>query len=685
MKNKITKLFLAVLAISLGDSANAQDQQMPAEVRAVTNVEYLAELAKEKEAAYQKNYKIAVEIAKQRNMPIQGENEDGTSFALSRYDEETDALMYVKTFEKKQNTNTSFFNNVTTGSSLQTANAKPLHTDNIIGAGMIVGVWDGGAGLLNHLAFQGGRYQIKNNANNGATAGGKAHGAHVAGTVGAASFGDGRAKGFAYGATIHAYNGINQYDISSMIAAAGATTNTIYVSNHSYGLDYEKSPSVTQSIFGQYNTSARAYDEVANNAPYYTIVFAAGNDRGKAAVPQKSGGKDLLSQAGVSKNTVVVAATRGTENFSGITGVTSVQNVGGVGPFIASYSNYGPTDDFRIKPDIAAKGGEYGIDPVVSVGDDNTAATATMQGTSMAAPAVTGVFTLWQGHYKSVFDTYMRSASVRALMAHTAREAGPAAGPDFMFGWGLIDADKGRQIIDQAEANTAIFEEIDLPQGSTFDYDFTYDGIGPLVVTIAWNDPAGTVTSQADLNLKKLVNDLDLRLVNTDNNTVYYPWSLVHNWSLQPTSTNIAVRNVDNARDNIEKIEPVNAAAGNYKVQVTHKGNLSGGAQNFSIIISGAGGQMPSTDNSVSTEDVYFDSLKVYPNPVEDLITIDGNLVELSNATIDIFDMSGKKVLQSKVSGNSVMSVNVTQLKTGNYIMIIAKDGKKQEFKFVKK
>lgn len=685
MKNKITKLFLAVLTIVLGGSAHAQDQQMPAEVRAVTNVEYLAKLAKEKEAAYQKNYKIAVEIAKQRNMPIEGENEDGTSFVLRRYDEETDALIYVGTFEKKQNSNTSFFNNVTTGSSLQTANAKPLHTDNIIGAGMIVGVWDGGAGLPNHLAFQGGRYQIKNNANNGADAEGKDHAAHVAGTVGAAAFGDGRAKGFAYGATIHAYNGINQYDIAPMIAAAGATTNTMYVSNHSYGLYYEGSP-VTSSIFGQYNVDAKEYDEVANNAPYYTIVFAAGNDRGKAAVPQKSGGKDLLSQAGVSKNTVVVAATRGTEDFSGITGLTSVQNVGGVGPFIANYSSYGPTDDFRIKPDIAAKGGQdYVNDLVLSVGDANTAATASMQGTSMAAPAVTGVFTLWQGHYKSVFDTYMRSASVRALMAHTAREAGPATGPDFMFGWGLIDADKGRQIIDQAEVNTAIFEEIDLPQGSNFDYDFTYDGVDPLIVTIAWNDPAGTVTSQTDLNLKKLVNDLDLRLINTDNNTVYYPWSLVQNWNITPTSTNIAVRNVDNARDNIEKIEPVNAVAGNYNVQVTHKGNLSGGNQNFSIIISGAGGQMPSTEDSVSTEDIYFESLKVYPNPVEDFITINGNLVELSNATIDVFDMSGKKVLESKVSGSSTMSVNVAQLNTGNYIMIIAKDGKRQEFKFVKK
>ena len=684
MKNKITKLFLAVLVLSCGANVNAQveDQTMPDYVLKATDIEFLNNFAKEKASEFQVNYEKAVEIAKEKGMPLGKDNEDGGVSVLNGYNEETGDLIYVKTFGVVKEDANMFYNNVTVGSSLQTANAKPLHADNIIGAGLIVGVWDGGAGLTNHLGFATGRYVPKNNPNsNNNTPSGIAHAAHVAGTVAANGFGNGNAKGFAYGATVHAYYGLWNA-LPSITAAATSTTTPMFVSNHSYGLDFRSGMST--SIFGQYNSNAREYDQLANSAPYHTIVFAAGNDRTYGFNPSK-GGKDLLSQGGVSKNTVVVAATRGTEDFSEITGLTSVQKIGNVGPFITTYSNYGPTDDFRIKPDIAAKGGEYNIDSVISVGSSSLSAMATMQGTSMAAPAVTGVFALWQGYHKTVFDTYMRSASVRALMTHTAREAGPAAGPDFMFGWGLIDADKGRQIIDQAEANTAIFEEIDLPQGSTFDYDFTYDGIGPLVVTIAWNDPAGTVTSQADLNLKKLVNDLDLRLIDTDNNTVYYPWSLAQNWNLSQTSTNIAVRNVDNARDNIEKIEPLNAVAGNYKVQVTHKGNLSGGAQNFSIIISGAGGQMPSTDGSVSTEDVYFDSLKVYPNPVEDLITIDGNLVELSNATIDVFDMSGKKVLQSKVSGNSIMSVNVTQLKTGNYIMIIAKDGKRQEFKFVKK
>src|SRR5690606_20800271 len=126
----------------------------------------------------------------------------------------------------------------------------------------------------------------------------------------------------------------------------------------------------------------------------------------------------------------------------------------------------------------------------------------------MSSPAVTGVFALWQGYYNQVHSDYMKSASVRALMAHTAREAGPAAGPDFMFGWGLIDAEKGVDVIDQAVANTALFRELEILQNTTFTYEFPYDGVEPLVVTIAWNDPAGAVSTIADADIKKLVNDL---------------------------------------------------------------------------------------------------------------------------------------------------------------------------------
>jgi len=252
-----------------------------------------------------------------------------------------------------------------------------------------------------------------------------------------------------------------------------------------------------------------------------------------------------------------------------------------------------------------------------------------------------------------------------------------------MFGWGLIDADKGRQIIDQANDSIAFFKELNLPNGSTFEYEFEYDGTNPLIATIAWNDPAGTVTSQSNLNLKKLVNDLDLRLVNVDTQTEYYPWSLVHNFAIQPTSATIAVRNVDNQRDNIEKIEPINAVAGNYKIVVSHKGSLSAGDQDFTLIVSGGGGKMP-TEGTLGIEEEALKSLKIYPNPSSDMVYLSGDLEILRNSNIVVYDMNGKKILETVFSQYEI-GINVSALESGVYILTVSKNDAKQSYKFVKK
>ncbi|HLU85755.1 MAG TPA: S8 family serine peptidase [Vicingaceae bacterium] len=656
MKNKITKLFLALLTLSFGANVNAQveDQPMPDYVRKVTNVEFLNNFAKEKSLEFEQRYNKAVEIANKKGLPISGVDEKGNAFSLIGYEDETENLKYRKTF-----------NNQVTASSLQTANAKGLHLDGIIGTGMKVGVWDGGVGLVNHNAFTGGRYVIKDNGNgaSGLKAEGKEHAAHVSGTVAGAGFGDGTTMGFAYGAQVYAYNWFD--DLSEMATAAAATSNPIYTSNHSYGVP------VSNSVLGQYNQDARAIDLVAYNAPYYVSVWAAGNDRDD--INNKAGGKDLLANEGVAKNTVVVAATLGTENFSGITGSSSVS---GGNPFIASFSNFGPTDDFRIKPDIAAKGVN-----VKSISNTGISSTTTMQGTSMAAPAVTGVFTLWQGYHKDVFNRYMTAASVRALMAHTARETGPAAGPDFMFGWGLIDAGKGKEIIDEANAETITFVEEELLQGTGHTYEFAYDGSKPLIATAAWTDPAGTATTATDSTVKKLVNDIDIRIINTDTNTEYFPWSLTKNWAIQPTATNIAVRNVDNDRDNIEKVELPNAIAGNYKVVVSHKGTLQNGKQAYSLIISGTNEKA-----ILSTEKVIIENLKIYPNPTNAYLNISGDLQALSNASFQIFDISGKKIKDIALNFDSDnTTIDVSTLQTGTYILTISKGEVKQSYKFIKK
>lgn len=652
MKNKITKLSLAMI-LMLG-TTKGMTQTMPKEVREGTNIEFLAQFAKEKEVEAEQNYQKAVKIAEERGLPLSGDKEE-RFFSLVGYDDEAGSLIYKTTH-----------NNVASSSSLQTANAKVLHAAGVTGSGVRVGIWDGGVGLPNHQAFLGGRYTIRDGGNESwTTALGRRHGAHVAGTVAAGNFGDGTAMGFAYESQVYAYNWRN--DVSEMSAAAGHASMPILVSNHSYGIDYDLYTG-GPGIFGRYDTNAHDFDVIANNAQYYTIVTAAGNDRAKNYNPGK-GGKDLLSWGAVAKNAVTVAAVNGLNNYTGPNSVT-----------MSSFSNWGPTDDFRIKPDISAKGVS-----VKSISNAGTGSTEVMSGTSMASPAVAGVFALWQHHHRNIFENkYMKSATVRALMAHTAREAGPAPGPDFMFGWGLINAGGGMEVMDQAIEGEALLKEFTLPNSREFGYEFPYDGVEPLVVTIAWNDPAFQATTWTNVDTKLLINDLDLRLINMDTQTTYYPWALRRSWTVAPTSTQIAIRTGDNMRDNIEKIEPANAVAGNYKIVVSHKGNLVGGSQDYSLIITGAGGIMPVTDGQASAEKMALQSLNLYPNPVEDVLNLAGDLNVLDGSKMGVYDLSGKKVIETVFDANSAQ-LNVSKLESGVYILTISKDGVKQDYKFIKK
>lgn len=644
MKNKITKLFL-VLMLS-GFAVHAQDTESLEKILSNTNTEFLSqyEIIKKKEALedYNKAYKIAIET----NKPIKGVDESGYKFQLIGVDGETNGLIYYRTF-----------NNTPTKSSLQTANAKPLQALGLTGNGINVGVWDGGTALTNHLSLVG-RVQMKESVPS------DDHATHVTGTIAANSYLN-DAKGFATEATIWAYDYFT--DVSEITAAAKLG---LLVSNHSYGLDAAKSPSVVPGIFGRYDSRVQSYDVIANNNPMYTMVFAAGNDRTYNFNPGK-GGRDLLSWGGVAKNTIVVASTKGTENFSEVATPTSPVN------FLSIFSSWGPTDDFRIKPDIAAKG-----DQVYSLTNTGVTATAIMSGTSMAAPAVTGVVVLWQQYFKQLFGQYMRSATVRAIMAHSAREAGEAEGPDYKFGWGLINADGGAQVMREKSQDLAALAELTMNQGETLNYEFEYDGNQPLIATIAWNDPAGSALNTTNSNIASLVNDLDLKVINMDTNQEFLPWALNHSWT--SSGSNMAARMV-NSRDNIERVNVNSTIPGNYKIVVTHKGNLSGGKQDFSLIVSGTGTVMDSIGN-LAIKEQNFTRLSVYPNPTVDFINLEGEFSELHGAEIVIYDLTGKKVFTKNNAFDSNREVlNVTNLTSGVYLMDVYNNNRRQVIKLVKK
>src|SRR5690554_4907887 len=566
MKNKITKLsFILLLGIFSTTKMNAQTEE---DVRLITkdyDIEALKQLEEQFDREYKENYAKGLEIARKRNLPIEGVDEQGRSFSLQGVVPGTDYLKYYQSN-----------NNVSAKSSIQTARVQHLHNNgslglNIEGQSMNIGIWDNGQVFAGHQSFGAARVTSKDGTSSLGD-----HATHVGGTIA----GNGvilDVKGMAPQAVLWSNDWNNDRTEMTAQAADG-----LLVSNHSYGANYvalnlHNNP----AGFGKYNSDARSLDLLLFAAERYLPVIAAGNARNGDYIGGQTyyfntskGGADLMHGDAVSKNAVVVAAVEGVTNYQQPSDVV-----------MSSFSQWGPTDDFRIKPDISAKGVA-----VKSVGITSNSATETNNGTSMAAPSVTGVFALWQQYYKQKYPTIgkMRAATVKALMAISADEAGTADGPDHRFGWGLINAKRGAEIIRDSRPNvnkvgTTMIEELELVNGAAYEIKVETHGTMPLKAAIAWTDPATVVISGSDTDTPALVNDLDLRIIRPNDQEIM-PWALNRQWS------NIYAAKADNLVDPIEVVEykgPATgvAAKGEYTIRVTHKGTLINGPQKFSLIV----------------------------------------------------------------------------------------------------
>lgn len=432
------------------------------------------------------------------------------------------------------------------------------------GENMIGGIWDGGRVRATHSLLENRVTQIDNPSSL------SDHSTHVSGTmIGAGEVKNGAAKGMAPEAELIAYDFNN--DEAEMIAAAA---DGLLVSNHSYGLRIDQLP---LWYLGYYDSSARNLDEITYNAPYYLPVNSAGNDR-QSGVNSGDGGYDYLTDKGVSKNSIVCAAVFEVLNYTGPSSVV-----------MSSFSSWGPTDDGRIKPDLSGKG----VNTFSSIASSDNSY-ANLSGTSMATPNISGSLLLLQQHYNNINSTYMRSATLRGLALHTADEAGTAPGPDYRFGWGLLNTEKAAEVITNNGDTSLIIEE-QLAQDEVYTFSVKADGINDLVASVTWTDPAGTSPQQGinDVTTPMLVNDLDLR-ISTDGGDTFFPWKL------NPASPGAAATQGDNLVDNIEKIEIPNAN-GEYIIRVSHKGELTNNLQAFSLIVTG----IDREDFSVETHQGY--------------------------------------------------------------------------------
>jgi hypothetical protein len=452
-------------------------------------------------------------------------------------------------------------------------------------------IWDGGGVRLTHQELTGRVTQIDS------PSGTHPHSTHVSGTM-IASGVVANAKGMSYQARLSAYEWNN--DTGEMATAAA---NGLRVSNHSYGYatGWEYSApyyywygdiyvSQTEDYgFGYYSAETQAYDEIAYNAPNYLICKSAGNDRNDFG--PGAGGGHYYWDGGWVWGTTTRDPDGGTDMYDCIGWVGNAKNillVGAVNDIPAGYtqpsdvvqtvfSSWGPTDDGRIKPDIVANG-----DLLYSCGDASDTAYLTYSGTSMSTPNASGSINLLEDHYTAVTGNQARSATMKAIVIHTADEAGADDGPDYQNGWGLLNTHHAADLIAGESSGIPKIREATLVNGSTDYYHFVVStGGDPARVTMVWTDPPGTPpTPSLNPTDKLLVDDLDVVVHYIPLDSYYYPWVL------DPANPADAATTGDNNTDNVEVVDISSTQPGLYVISVTHKGTLEGGSQDYSIVCS---------------------------------------------------------------------------------------------------
>jgi hypothetical protein len=531
-------------------------------------------------------------------------------------------------------------------------------------------IWDGGSPLTTHQEYIG-RIIIKDGTSTVSF-----HSTHVAGTLIAKGINP-VARGMAWGAP-----NLWSYDFDNDVPEAAASAPSLLVSNHSYayqagwdqgdkGWEWFGVPGQTEDYkFGIYEEITRSWDVICNNAPYYLPVFAAGNSRSingpavgdsyygypansdtavfmgsRPAGISNNDGFDIISVPCTAKNILTVGAIYGLGN--GATKPSDIQ--------ISAFSSWGPTDDGRIKPDLVADG----VD-LLSCSNTNNSAYNYSSGTSMATPNVSGSIFLLQEYYAQVNGgKFMKSSTLKGLALHTTDEAGNSPGPDYVYGWGLLNMERAASTIKNNGMGTLITEKT-LQQDSIFSRSFVSSGTEPVKVTICWTDPSGTATPDGTLNSRtpKLVNDLDIRLDN--GSIIYLPWVL------DPNNPAKAATNGDNILDNIEQITTQEITAGQlFNLSISHKGTLLNGSQNYSLFISGISGDLMSPisrDFNVS----------VYPIPTKNNLTVSFTSLKKENFTYYISNTSGQKFDEetiNNVSGIFSKTIALDKLNDGVYFI----------------
>src|SRR5215210_126267 len=241
------------------------------------------------------------------------------------------------------------------------------------------------------------------------------HGTHVSGTI--AGDGDGPSpagRGVAPGAGLVGVKVLDSHGDGFTSDVVAGIEWTI-ANRDTYGIEALNISLGSQGCGEGLDADSQAVNEAY--AAGLVVAVAAGNDGpGTCTIGSPGDAKDALT-------------------------VGAMADLGALGFKQADFSSRGPTADGRIKPDISAPG--VGIASTFPSAFGDHSGYATLNGTSMAAPFVTGVALLIQDA-----DPSFQNDDVKAALRSTAVDWGRGGlntvpgttGQDIDYGYGLLDA-----------------------------------------------------------------------------------------------------------------------------------------------------------------------------------------------------------------------------------------------------
>jgi hypothetical protein len=258
---------------------------------------------------------------------------------------------------------------------------------------------------------------------------------------------------------------------------------------------------------------------------------------------------------------------------------------------ICAFSSQGPGFDGRLGPHLVGPGFD-----MLTLSSGNEYAYGS--GTSGSCPMAAGVAALLIDQYRKIHQTDPSAELIKAILFNSARDLGPA-GPDYTYGYGMVDAQLGARTISGQEdveetdkvKSRFIEDRIKHNQEHTYSFDVPKNK-NQLRVTLVWHDKPG----------KKLVNNLDLWVQ-------YGSEKKILPLTLDPNNPTALATNKRNKRDTSEHIFIDTPKAGKWTIGVKGK-KIPKGRQDYALVISASKGNI----SPVKKTDGDFTIYRVVPS-----------------------------------------------------------------------